>query len=225
MQLTDAQRRALRRKAAENSLEVEHLLKVAAAGDASDAAFLQAIKAEYGWSDTEVEKGERVAPLGRWVDVVCRFLQEGYDGIVRMAEESTDGADFCIGLVEEIKTAGSVSALLAIGGPVVARPAANIRLAARLANAFNLLLSFKRVPDVGASNERRVREFLHQILRLNLTDAQRASVVCALRGVGDAQSVALIAGMPPFKGSWAGLKQSAVRQIKKRLRRSQRGGG
>jgi hypothetical protein len=59
--LTAAQRRTLSRKAADRSLEVENLLKVAVNGDAADATFLRALMAEYGWSKSGRE-GRNLVP-------------------------------------------------------------------------------------------------------------------------------------------------------------------
>ncbi len=220
MGLTAAQRRTLSRKAADNSLEVEHLVKVAELGDASDAPFLRALKEEHSWSDTGQEGSKLVVPFGRWAETICRFLEDGYPGLVQASRDSAEATEFCVSVLEELKTAASVSAILAIGGPVLERPLANVKLAARLANAFNLLLSFKDAPLIAPAVERKVRELLHRLLAAELSEVQRASVVCALRGVGDAESVALVASLPPFQRSWAGLEQSAVRQIKQRLRRA-----
>jgi hypothetical protein len=219
MALTEAQRRSLRRKAADGSLEVEHLLPVAVRGDASDAPLLRALKAEFKWPDTGRQGRAWIVPLGRWTDTVCRFLEDGYTGVVRMAGESAGAVEFCASLLEEVKTPESVTALLAIGGPVVKRPEADVRLAFRLADAFNVLLSFKDRPAVGAAVEKRVRDFLHRLFALPLGETRQAIVVCALRGVGDAKSVSLIKGLPPFR-DWAhtGLQQSAVRQIQQRTR-------
>jgi hypothetical protein len=204
---------------------VEHLLKVAAIGDAGDAPFLLALKGEHGWSDTGREGRKRVVPFGRWADTVCRFLQDGYPGLVQAAEGSYDTADYCISVIEELKTAASVSALLAIGGPVIARPPADIRRAVRLADGFNRLLSFKGAPAIAPTVEGQVREFLHRLLAVAFSEVQRAFVVCALRGVGNAESATLIETLPPFRGSWAGLEQTAIRQIKQRLRRAKGGRG
>lgn len=225
MGLTAAQRRTLSRKAADNSLEVEHIVKVAELGDSSDASFLRALKEEHRWSDTGREGHKLVVPFGRWADTVCVFLEDGYPGLVRAAKDSPEAADFCVSVLDDLKSAASVSALLAIGGPVIKRPAADVNLAVRLAVGFNLLLSFKGAPAIAPEVERKVREFLHRLLAVELSEVQRASVVCALRGVGDAESDALIASLPPFRGSWAGLEQSAVRQIKQRLRRAKGGHG
>ncbi|QJW98594.1 hypothetical protein [Frigoriglobus tundricola] len=220
MGLTAAQRRTLSRKAADNSLEVEHLLKVAAIGDAADAALLRTLKGEHGWSDSGREGRQLVVPFGRWADTVCRLLEGGYAGLVRMAGEAGGADEFCIGVLEEVRTPESVSALLAIVGPVVERPASDVRLAVRLADGLNHLLSFKGRPAITPAVEQQVREFLHRLLALELTEVQRASAVCALRGVGDAGSLSVVAGVPPFRGSWAGLEQSAAKQIRQRLRRA-----
>lgn len=220
MGLTAAQRQTLSRKAADNSLEVEHLLKVAAIGNAADAPFLRALKGEHGWSDTGREGRDRVVPFGRWVDTVGRFLEDGYDGLVRLYGESAGAAEFCIGVLEEVRTPESVSALLVVAGPVTERPAADVRLAVRLADGFNRLLSFKGGQAITPAVEQRAREFLHRLLALELTEAQRASAVCALRGVGDASSLSLVGGLPPFTGSWAGLEGAAAKQIRQRLQQA-----
>lgn len=216
MGLTVAQRRTLSRKAADHSLEVEHLLKVATIGDAADVPFLRALKDEHGWSDTGREGRKRVVPLGRWVDAVCRFLEEGSAGLIRMAGETTGAVDFCIGVLEEVRTPESVSALLAIGGMAIEHPEKDLKLAVRVADGFNSLLSFKGGTTVSPIVERHVRDFLHRLLSLVLTVEQRATAVCALRGVGDATSVNVIAGLPPFQGDWAGLEATATKQIKRR---------
>src|SRR4051794_17121597 len=122
MGLTAAQRRTLSRKAADNSLEVEHLLKVATLGDASDAPFLRALREEHDWSDSGREVGTLVVPFGRWADTVCRFLEHGYPGLVQLAKDSDTAAEFCVGVLEELNSPASVPAILVIGGPVIERP-------------------------------------------------------------------------------------------------------
>lgn len=217
MPLSPAQVKALKRKAADNSLEVEHLLKVATLGDASDAPLLRQLKVEHDWSDTGREGNDKVVPFGLWCDVVCCYLKHGYLGIVEMAHHDEDLLDFCFGLLEDVKTLESVSALLAIGGPVVEHPRTDQALSLKLAKAFNLLLSFNGAPSIDEATTSVIREFLHRLLNQDLAEAQRATCVCALRGVGDATSLELIQGLPSFSGSWVGLEASACKQIMKRL--------
>jgi hypothetical protein len=218
--LTQSQIRSLKRKAANNSLEVEYLLKVAAKGDASAALLLRQLKAEHGWSDTGRGRDGKVVPLGRWPDVVCCFLEHGYDGVVTLAcKKRKTFAEFCISLLTELKAPSSVRALIRLGGGVLREPARDPRLALLLAGAFNLLLSFKGAPQVKETTTATIRKFLHGLLQLELSEPERATCVCALRGVGEETSIALIAGLLQFRGVWSGVKAHTVRQIRKRTRR------
>ncbi len=219
MALTDSQRGTLSRKATDGRLEVEDLLRVAVTGGAADVPFLRSLEARCGWSYTGKKGRGRVVPLGRWSEVVCRFLEGGCNGLVRLSRESTEAPEFCLSVLESVRTPESVAAVAEIAGQVLDRPQSDVRLATRLAEGFNRLLSGKGGPAVGADVERRIREFLHRLLALDLTEAQRASAVCALRGVGDEESLAVIAAQPPLRGCWAGVETAAARAIRLRLRR------
>jgi hypothetical protein len=220
--LSTAQQRALARKAGNNTLEVEHLLRVLSTADATDAPFIRSLSTEYGWSVTGVVGRRRVVPFACWADAVCRYLEGGCAAVVRMSQESPSMIEFCLGVLEEVKTAESVSAMLEVGSAEVELPVSDVPRAVRIADGLNLLLSFKGAPAVSPTVELQVRDFLHRLLDTELTEAQRASVVCALRGVGDQESVDRIAALPPFKGSWAGVEQTSTKQILQRLRQRSR---
>jgi hypothetical protein len=216
MALSSSQRRTLRKKAADNLLEVEHLLRVAALGDAGDVRFLRELEREFEWP----HKGKMIVPLGLWNDAVCCFLEDGYDGIVRLATAEKTRArylEFCIAVLEELATRDSVDALVKIGGRVLRSPEEDLSLSLLVTNALNMVLSFDKAPGINAETTSTIRQFLHEMLRLDLDEDQRASVVCALRGVGNEESVLLIQQLPAFKDPYAGTKASAVRAIRKRL--------
>ncbi len=217
MGLTVSQLQILSKRVANGTLEVEHLLKVAAVGDADNIHFLKALKREHGLSDSEFQGRRRVVPLGRWVDTICRFLEFGYTGLVQMASESQEMSEYCISVLEELRTPESVSALLAIGGVAIEQPTTDLTKAILLAGGINLIMSFKNPPTLNLSIVQQVREFLHKLLEINLSEEQRASVVCALRGVGDEESVTLIKLLPSFKAEWAGLEKTAIKRIRQRL--------
>jgi hypothetical protein len=221
MALSSSAKRLLKRKADDDSLEVEDLLRVIARAGASDASFLRRLKDENGWPDAGWMNGSRVVPFGRWVDVICCYLERGYAGLVESARARTDNdvAMFCVGLLEELKTPASVAALLAIGENIIERPEADRALSLRLARAFNLVLSFKDAPEVDREAIANVREFLHRTLLIDLSEAERAACVYALRSVGDSESLRLIATLPIFQGPYAGLEASASKAIKQNLRR------
>jgi hypothetical protein len=214
---------AIERKAASNALEVEHLLSLARDADASVAPVLRELSARHGWSSSEWVGKKRVVPLGRWAEVVSEYLERGHSGVVAMAKgrrTRETHAVMCIDLLSELHTPESVEALIRIGKPVWRDPTEDVELALALANAFNLLLSFKHAPAIPDATRSSIRGFLHRLLELDLDDSQRASCVCALRGVGDARSLDVIRALPPFEHPWAGLENLAIRQITRRNKRS-----
>ena len=217
MSLTPAQLRSLERKASTGELEVEDLTRVAAIGDVRDSDHLRGMKARHGWSDSGRIKGRRVVPFGRWADVVCRFLEEGHAGLVRMATEAVDAHEFCIAVLVDVRRPESVDALLQIAAAPRVDAQHGHRVNLRVADGLNLLLSFKNAVPIGDADASRVRAFLHALLAEARNADERATVVCALRGVGNSESMALIAALTPFRSDWEGLEKSAVRPIRKRL--------
>jgi hypothetical protein len=218
MPLTENQKQSLRKRAAKRSLEVEHLLHVAVIGDASDAAFLKSLAAECDWPNSADVNGVHVVPLGTWNKAVCCYLEKGYPGLVQLAKKS-DSRLFSLAILRELKTVESISALIEIAGKVIERPAANRELASRIASVFNFILSFDGAPAISRKVETHIRQFLHRLLAEPLNDAEKASVVCALRGVGDEESIELIRALPPFREAWSGTEKVACKQIKSRIRK------
>ncbi len=188
--------------------------------DASVGPVLRELAARHAWSHKEFIGKTRVVPLGRWAEVVSEYLERGHAGVVALAKgvrTRETHAAMCIDLLSELHVPESVAALKAIGKPVWTRPANDLALSLWLVNAFNLLLSFENAPEIDDATRKSVREFLHRVLVLGHDDSTRASVVCALRGVGDARSVELIKRVPAFAHPWAGLERLALRQIERRL--------
>jgi len=214
---------SIERKARTNALEVEHLLALARDADASVAPVLRELSARHGWSSNERVGKKRVVPLGRWAEVVGEYLEHGHAGIVAMAKgrkTRKTHAVMCIDLLSELHTPESVEALMRIGKPVWRDPDEDVELSLALANAFNLLLSFRHAPVISDATRSGIRGFLHRLLQLRLGDSERASCVCALRGVGDAKSLEVIRALPPFEHPWAGLENLAIRQIQRRMKRA-----
>jgi hypothetical protein len=60
-----------------------------------------------------------------------------------MAREIADAGEFCISVLEEVRTPESVFTLLAIGVAVIEQPESDIQLAVRMAEPFNRLLFFQ----------------------------------------------------------------------------------
>ena len=150
------------------------------------------------------------------------YLERGHAGVVALAKGERTRAKYagmCIALLSELHLPESVTALIRIGQPLWRHPEKDLSLSLSLADAFNLLLSFKNAPEIDDATRTNIRSFLHRLLALDLDDSARSSAVCALRGVGDARSIELIRALPPFEHPWSGLERLALRQIQRRQRR------
>jgi hypothetical protein len=64
-----------------------------------------------------------------------------------------------------------------------------------------------------------LRGFLHQVLEKRLPQHMRSTVVSALRGVGDQDSINRLESLPPMTGSMKGLEGRVIDDIRKRLRK------
>ena len=100
---------------------------------------------------------------------------------------------------------------------------ARLEDALRVAEAINLMLSFRKRAPAYPATVANLRGFLHVLLGHCRNQAQRATVVCALRGVGDEESIRIIGDMRRFTGPWAGIEAAACKAIRQRLRK-ERGG-
>lgn len=213
----DPERAALRRRAANGTLEVEHLLALAVQRDPAAATFIQELATEFAWPRENKINGELVAPLGRWAEVVCAYLAGGCQALIAYARQpEQDAARFAIGVLEELKNPQSVSALAALAADFRKAPP-RLSDSLDLADAINSNLSFKGAPKVSNEDTTVLRDFLHELLHTNLTAAESARVVCALRGVGDERSIRIVSELPPFADQWAGLEAIVCKAIRKRL--------
>lgn len=212
----DSKLNALRRKAAKNDLEVEHLTAFAVLGDARAAAVIRELQAKHAWP-----RSNRAAngPLARWAEVVCAYLEGGCDALVNYARRpESDSLYFAVAVLQEVKSAACVLALAKLSEDTVKALPKGVKDGLSLADAINLTLSFKNPPRVQSQTSKCLRSFLHALVRQKLGEPERARVVCALRGVGNEESIRLINQLPAFSGPWAGVESLACKAIRKRLR-------
>jgi hypothetical protein len=152
------------------------------------------------------------------------YLEGGADALVAYARrDEPKSFYFATSILSELKSAASVLAFAELAAGIESDLSRCIEDAIKLAEAINLALSFKGAPVVYEQTAAELRRFLHAVLQQELSEPQRATVVCALRGVGDESSVQLIGAMPGFVAPWSGLESTAIKAIRKRLRQP-RGG-
>lgn len=213
--------RRLRALAKKNDVDVEHLLAFAVLGDRAAVAPLQELKKQFEWHQLGRIPGstDRYAPLGRWVDYVCAYLDGGCERIVALAldreeqdvlrEDGLSPGSYALGLLEELRTPESVAALLHIGAH------GSEALALRCAGALNTLLGGKIRVALAPPQGDAVRVFLHGLLDRKLVEP---SVYLALREVGNAESIARIEQRRLADPLYEDVPKLVVKRIKQRLR-------
>ena len=190
-------------------VDVADVLAVAVSGTREDAARLRGLAEELQWSRGPGGAGQPI-PLGKWSDLACAFLEGGYSAIDAYACD-TDSLRFATGLLVKLKTPESVDVLN--------------RLAARfndseslthLAYTLNPICSLKDPPSLSAESQAEARAWLHSLL--GGPPSSRAWAAYALRGVGNAESVAMLSELKPLPPPHIGAEKEAIRAIRKRLR-------
>lgn len=207
---------------------------------------LEALAEEQGWGRRSPEgfvfAGEwpgdgRSIPMtfifGRWTRVICAYLEGGLDALVELACEPPARLEslrtFAVGLLDDVGTAEAVvAATRVIRGllPVLARKAKRRsgwgdprETLFKAVHALEDLLFSKAGPALTEVVEREVRNALHAVLAVRVSEDERAFVYTVLERVGDASSLALIASLPPLRDSvWRGLETKVEREVKKRLK-------
>jgi len=209
----------LRARAKNSDVEVEHLLAFASLGDARAVAALRAIAAEHGWSTWGTKRDRRV-PLGCWTDTVCAFLEGGYERLVELALDPKTKHSFALAVLEHCETMESALAVLAIVEAVERRAKPDRARLRDCVDALNLLLCFGKV-SLRGKDEARARHFLHRRLANKLPITQRAGVILALRGCGNADSIALLANYS-LPSPWTNVVNLTTRAIQNRRKLQRR---
>lgn len=207
----------LRKKAKKGHLEVEHLLQAAIERQPGLSEELARLGATYQWKAQGLQSdGTRVVPLAKWAAVASAYADGGFEGLRAQVQEPQD-ISFVLGLAEEIKSADSVALILEICD-LYLKGAATEELAARIASAINLLLSFKQAPRVSPAQAEAIQSFLISIYPNIQTEANRATVLCALRGVGDQTAIRFVEAAAGFKEPWSDTKPAVLRALRNRVK-------
>jgi len=204
-------------KADEGEVEPEDLTAFAVRGDARAADVVRGLAAAYGWARRERVGRKRFVPLGRWADVVCLYLDGGVPAMVAYARRRQAGAfAFAVHVLEEVRSAAAVRGMAELARGLTKSLARRVADGVLLADAINRAMSFEGRPRLGQAAVKELRAFLHKLGGLKLSESQRAAVGCALRGVGDAESVAMVGEWPRFTGPWAGLEGMVEKAVRTR---------
>ena len=209
---------SLRRKALDNSLEVEHILRAAKERVPGLSAELENLIRLCDWSFTShLPDGTHVVPFAKWAEVAGTYSDHGFAGLHRFAADEAS-APFVIGLLEYLNSSDAIDALLTIFASTMEQPSTNQATTHRIVQAINLLFSVRSSPASAVQQRNACTKFLNKALSLAESNAQRASVMYAMRGTGDTSCLQALATVQDAEPPYAGAKASAIKAIQKRLR-------
>ena len=216
MSLTKSQVATLRRKAADNSLEVEHLLKVARIADASTVSLLAELSAKHQWSYTGWDGDTRVVPFAKWVEAVSIYLTDGCDGLVNYAQRRSDDSwAFGLSVLESLRTPVALLAIAELADAIRDHIDERTGDAQKVVYAVNNVIAGKDAPAISETVRVRLRDFLHAVLSSSLAEVWIATAIVALEKAGDSSSLYPIQNVRPLGKLWDMVPKRAIRAIKK----------
>jgi hypothetical protein len=191
--------RKLKTLARDGLLEVEHVVEVAVSGNATDVPLLEDL----------LPSDRSAGILLDWKLAAIHFLQGGCDALETYAEQASR-FPFVIGILENVRTVASVSCVLALSTRF---PESGYRLA----EALNLILSFNGPPILPTSVAAQVRTYLEDLAQRADSEPNRAVAILALRGVGDASTLAFLKTVPAFSLPYQNTLQATRKAIQRRI--------
>lgn len=217
MSLTKSQIAALKRKAADNSLEVEQLLKIAKTADVSVVPLLADLAARHDWSYTGWEGEARVVPFAKWVEAISVYLTDGCDGLVSYAQRPpSESWSFALAVLESLRTPVALLAIAELADLVRDQIDERAEDAQKVVYAVNNTIAAKDAPPIPEAVRVRLRDFLHAVLSSSLAEVWIASAIVALGRAGDVSSLPIIRNVRPLGEVWNAAPKRALREIKKR---------
>ena len=215
----ESMKEELLEKAQNHDLNVEDIIDISNSRDPDVAIILQEIKEQLNWPNEAIDhdNGSITPPMGMWVDVACEYITSGYDGLLSIADNENK-ISFIVAFLQEYKTSESVNTLVQISDLYLSDSKSHKDTIIKIVSGLNLLLSFKGSPEIESSISFKARELVHKTLTLCEAQADYATAICALRGVGNDESIKLLSSIPKLEGSWAGTESIVKKAISKRLK-------
>ncbi len=209
---------SIRRRASNDSLEVEHILEAAALKLDGLPELLDELATAEGWSDTnQLPDGTLVVPLARWARVASAYCHDGMQGL-KAVLEAPGHESFVLALLEELHSAEAVDAIIDFFSRTLDSPADDPALVRKMASTLNQILCFKPEVEITAPTRDRIRVFVTDLLDHCSDQVERAAPVLLLRAVGDDSSLDLLEALPPFTDAWETTIPTTKRAIRKRLK-------
>jgi hypothetical protein len=207
----------IRKNARANLLEVEHILAAARMRVPGLQQELMRLSNELGWSPTPVPtEGGHVVPLAKWAQIAGAYAEGGIAALSELARQK-DNRHYVVVMLIEARLPEAAIALFDLFADDLAAPSWDGETADDLVDALNQMFFLSKCLTPTDAQAATARGFLMTLHATASTVARRASVVCALRGVGDHSTIGFLSTLEAFPYPYEGLEKLALRAIRKRL--------
>ena len=216
---------ALAQKAAKGSaptayggaVEVEHLIAFALEHGKEGATEIARLSALHGWLDDGLlPDGSRVVPFGRWARACAAVASGGVAALQTLLAEP-EMADIAIGVLESVRSADAVEALLVFGERSNWRSDDPAHPAWKAVSALNLLLSFGDGVQVPGTARQRLHRLLVRAWNDAPTNHHRSLCLYALRGAATPDALAWAQQLEVTDRALIPIRKMVVTTIKRRL--------
>ena len=201
-----------------NSLEVEHILALVHKADKLIIPQLKELSEKNNWSEIN---DELIIPFATWVEIICEYLSEGIHKIISLAMEKNNYSHFAIAVLEELKTIESVNGLSRVLSSCNLSVEKDYKIAIKILSSINLKLSFNNSIHLPLHEKEQLRKLIElKLMQIEASEFKTVSDVviclCALRGVGNEETIAMIKKRTPMEDTiYKGLEKKIIKFIKK----------
>jgi len=208
----------IRKRARANLLEVEHILAAGKQRVPGLQQELLRLSDELGWSPTPFPaEGEHVVPLAKWALVAGAYAEGGIAALRELAAHP-DNRHYVITMLVEVRSAEAAAALFDLFAGDFAAPSWDCDVANDLVGALNWFFFFAKSLTPTDAQAATARGFLMTLHRIASTPTQQASVLYALRGVGDRSTLEFVSTLGGSPYPHEGAEKLVLRAIRARLR-------
>lgn len=199
------------------SVQPEDLIRFSLAYGADGADEIERLSKQHGWHENGLlEDGTRVVPLARWA-VAC--VAYGRGGVASLQHLLTDRtlATFAIAVLEEVRTASCVTALLDYCASTTAVSDEPDDPFWRALGALNALTSFDDGLVPPQDQQEKLRDLAIETFASATTPYQQTLCLCALRGAPIDSSLEWAKAQTVTDPGVMRAKAAAIKSLRRRL--------
>ena len=158
--------------------------------------------------------------FNKWIDIVSIFFEKSYNGLIEIALQNKNFAPFAISVLEETKTSEGLKSLIEIIRNSKLKDNDGYKSILDSIAAINMMISFDDDIFIDPEDSESTKNLIHDFLKFNkeniFNEGDVVVAYCALRKIGDSETIKLIKNMPTLMESQnMGIDSTVMKQIEK----------